>query len=79
MQIHHPAAETNARSGDHQPSWLWVVRDDQGLQVDFGRTGDQASALRHARRSALQRQGEHSIEVREMPPTQHTGVRRSPM
>lgn len=55
--------ETASRNGEDRESWLWAVVDDRGVEVDCGRTADQASAIRHARRSALQRQGALTIKV----------------
>ena len=60
-EYHMPARTLRSREG--RGFWLWKVLDAQGLEVDSGRTADQASAVRHARRSALQRNGDYSIAV----------------
>ena len=62
MQTDYYAMDSGPRKSGDGP-WRWSVVDAQGITVDCGRTADQASAVRHARRSALQRDGAYSIAV----------------
>lgn len=63
MRTQHDQPETTARPREASEPWLWSVVNERGVEVDCGRTSDQASAIRHARRSALQRQGDMTIKV----------------
>ncbi|CAN5361867.1 hypothetical protein BH09PSE1_BH09PSE1_05180 [soil metagenome] len=63
MRTQHYQPDATSQSSDQRELWLWAVVNDRGVEVDRGRTADQASAIRHARRSALQRQGALTIKV----------------
>lgn len=43
--------------------WHWAILDEFGLLIESGQTGDEASAMRHARRSGLQCLQTYKIQI----------------
>lgn len=52
-----------AAAGYRSELWYWSLVNAAGRQVETGQGSDQASARRHARRSALLRKGTFAIHV----------------